>query len=78
MFGTDHVLGIWQDEFTMIREWGAVFVLVMHPQVTGRPMRMAILRKFIAFTRQFDDVWYATGREIAEAYAAQEANAKRG
>jgi hypothetical protein len=38
---------------------------------------MAILRKFIAFTRQFDDVWYATGREIADAYAAQESNAKR-
>ena len=71
-FGTDHVLGIWQDEFTMIREWGGVFVLVMHPQVTGRPMRIAILRRFIAFTRQFDDVWYATGREIAQAYAAQE------
>jgi peptidoglycan-N-acetylglucosamine deacetylase len=49
----------------------------MHPQVTGRPMRIAILRKFIAYTRQFDDVWYATGREIAEAYVAQEADAKR-
>jgi peptidoglycan/xylan/chitin deacetylase (PgdA/CDA1 family) len=72
IFGTDHVLGIWQDEFTMIREWGGLFVLVMHPQVTGRPMRIAILRRFIAFTRQFDDVWYATGREIAHAFAEQE------
>ncbi|KPF70856.1 hypothetical protein IP69_08820 [Bosea sp. AAP35] len=72
IFGTDHVLGIWQDEFRVIREWGGVYVLVMHPQVTGRPMRMEILRRFIAFTRQFDDVWYATGQEIAEAFAAQE------
>jgi hypothetical protein len=72
IFGADHVLGIWQDEFRMIREWRGLYVLVMHPQVTGRPMRMAILRSFIAFTRQFDDVWYATGREIAEAFAKQE------
>jgi peptidoglycan/xylan/chitin deacetylase (PgdA/CDA1 family) len=72
IFGSDHVLGIWQDEFRAIRDWGGVYVLVMHPQVTGRPMRMAILQRFIAFTRQFDDVWYATGREIADAFAAQE------
>jgi peptidoglycan-N-acetylglucosamine deacetylase len=64
IFGADHVLGIWRDELRMIREWD--------PQVTGRPMRMAILRSFIDFTRQFDDVWYATGREIAEAFAKQE------
>lgn len=72
IFGTDHVLGIWQDEFAMIREWGALLVLVMHPQVTGRPMRIGILRKFIEFTRQFDDVWYATGQEVARAFAAHE------
>ena len=72
IFPAAHVLGIWQDEFKMIREWGGIYVLVMHPQVTGRPMRMAILRDFIAFTRQFTDVWYATGREIAEAFVAQE------
>jgi hypothetical protein len=35
-------------------------------------MRLAILRDFIAFTRQFTDICYATGREIAEAFARQE------
>ena len=75
IFTTEHVLSIWQDEFRMIREWGGVYVLVMHPQVTGRPMRLAILRDFIAFTRQFSDVWYATGREIAEEFQRQESAA---
>jgi len=56
IFPSDHVLSIWQDEFRMIREWGGVYVLVMHPQVTGRPMGLAIRRDFFAFTRQFDDV----------------------
>jgi peptidoglycan/xylan/chitin deacetylase (PgdA/CDA1 family) len=72
IFPPEHVLSIWKGEFDMIREWGGVFVLVMHPQVTGRPVRMAILRDLIAHTRKYGDVWYATGREVAEAFARQE------
>ena len=45
----------------------------MHPQVTGRPMRLATLREFIAYTREFPGVWYATCAEIAEVFAEQEA-----
>jgi peptidoglycan/xylan/chitin deacetylase (PgdA/CDA1 family) len=75
IFTREHVLSIWQDEFRALRDWGGACVLVMHPQVTGRPMRMTILREFIRFTRQFDDVWYATGRELAECFARQESAA---
>jgi len=49
-----------------------VYVLVMHPQVTGRPLRLRILRDFIHFTRRFPKVIYATGTEAAEAFALQE------
>ena len=52
-------------------------MLVLHPQVTGRPMRMKILREFIAFTRKHDKVWYATAAEIAEIFQAQEQTTKR-
>jgi peptidoglycan/xylan/chitin deacetylase (PgdA/CDA1 family) len=72
LYPKDIVLSIWQDEFREIYDWGGVFCLVMHPQVTGRPMRLATLREFIAFTRGFDDVWYATGEQVARAYAATE------
>ncbi|MBV9522065.1 MAG: polysaccharide deacetylase [Alphaproteobacteria bacterium] len=67
-----HILQIWQDEFTELYRWGAYVNLVLHPQVIGRPSRLALLRQFIAFTRRFPGVWYATGAEIAEAFAAQE------
>ena len=67
-----HILAIWQDEFAEIYRWGGLFNLVLHPQVIGRPSRIAMLRQFIAFTRRFPDVWYATGTEIATAWAAQE------
>jgi peptidoglycan/xylan/chitin deacetylase (PgdA/CDA1 family) len=67
-----HILQIWQDEFAELYRWGALFNLVMHPQVIGRPSRLALLRQFIAFTRRFPDIWYATGSEIATAFVAQE------
>jgi peptidoglycan/xylan/chitin deacetylase (PgdA/CDA1 family) len=78
LFTREHVLSIWKDEFQEIYDWGGVFVLVMHPQVTGRPMRLATLRELIAFTRRFPKVWYATAGEVAEAFIAQERPLPRG
>jgi peptidoglycan/xylan/chitin deacetylase (PgdA/CDA1 family) len=65
-----HVLEIWREEFQEIYRHGGLFNLVCHPQVIGRPSRLAMLREFIAFTRKFPRVWYATGREVAEAWIA--------
>ena len=70
-----HVLSIWQDEFSELRSWGGSITIVMHPQITGRPIRLATLRDFIAFTRTFDDVWYATCGDIARHFVSQEFSA---
>jgi hypothetical protein len=50
----------------------------MHPQCTGRPSRIAMLREFIQFTRQFENVWYATGGEIAETWVKHNPNHSNG
>ncbi len=63
-----HVLEIWRDEFQEIYRQGGLFNLVCHPQVIGRPSRLALLREFIAYTRKFPRVWYATGSQVAEAW----------
>jgi hypothetical protein len=63
-----HVLEIWQAEFREIYRSGGLFNLVCHPQVTGRPSRLALLREFIDFTMKFPRVWYATGREAAQSW----------
>ncbi len=68
IFPNDHIMKIWQDEFREIYRWGGFFDLVMHPQVTGRPSRIALLREFIAWAQQFPGVWFATGTEVAEAW----------
>jgi hypothetical protein len=72
MFPSEHVLSIWNGELDQTREWGGLVSMVMHPQVSGRPMRFGIMRDFLARARGFGDVWIATGREIAEHFVAQE------
>jgi peptidoglycan/xylan/chitin deacetylase (PgdA/CDA1 family) len=68
----DHILNIWKQEFSEIYRWGGLFNVIMHPQVTGRPSRIAMLRDLIAYIRRFPNVWFATGQEVAEAWAARE------
>lgn len=63
-----HVLEIWRAEFQEIYRLGGLFNLVCHPQVIGRPSRLAMLREFITFTMKFPRVWYATGQEVANAW----------
>jgi peptidoglycan-N-acetylglucosamine deacetylase len=63
-----HVLDIWCEEFQAIYHLGGLFNLVCHPQVIGRPSRLTLLRQFIDFTMKFPRVWYATGREVANAW----------
>lgn len=72
MFTNEHIFSIWRDEFDVIRQWGGLFNLVMHPQFTGRPARTVLLRRMIAHIRAHDDVWFATGEQVARAFAAQE------
>ena len=73
LFGREAVLSIWRDEFDQTHEWGGLTTMVMHPQVTGRPMRMLILDQFLQHVRGHDDVWIATGRDIVEHYERCEA-----
>jgi peptidoglycan/xylan/chitin deacetylase (PgdA/CDA1 family) len=63
-----HVMEIWVAEFQEIYRQGGLFNLVCHPQVIGRPSRLTLLRDFIDYTLKFPRVWYATGREVAEAW----------
>lgn len=69
IFAPDQVLGVWKAEFQEIYRWGSYFNLVMHPQVSGRPSRLATLREFIGWMRTFPGVWFATCTDVAEAWS---------
>ncbi|MCZ4291270.1 polysaccharide deacetylase family protein [Hoeflea alexandrii] len=70
-----HLLEIWQAEFEEIREWGGVFNLTMHPQFTGRPSRIRLLREMIEWLQQFPDVWFARGHEVCDAWLSSSGSA---
>ena len=70
IFPNSHIKQVFQDEFREIYRWGGLYNLVMHPQVSGRPSRVALLREMIQFIKGFPDVWFATGTEVAEAWAS--------
>lgn len=68
IFPNEHLLAVFKDEFREIYRWGGLFDIIFHPQVGGRPSRIALLRELIAFIRTFPNVWFATGAEVAEAW----------
>ncbi|HEU5418736.1 MAG TPA: polysaccharide deacetylase [Streptosporangiaceae bacterium] len=62
---TAHVRALWQEEFLGIRELGGAAVFTMHPQIIGRPSRLAFLDSFLSFVTGHDDVWVTTTAQIA-------------
>ncbi|MEZ2223202.1 polysaccharide deacetylase [Rhizobium sp. RCC_161_2] len=73
LFGRDAVLPLWIEEFEATHAWGGVTTLVLHPQVSGRPMRWFILRDFLRHVQSKGDVWIATGAQITDHFEALEA-----
>ncbi|CDZ62087.1 polysaccharide deacetylase family protein [Neorhizobium galegae] len=73
IFGRDMILPLWIDEFEATHAWGGVTTLVLHPQVSGRPMRWHLLRDFLKHVLTKGDVWIATGSQITDHFEAQEA-----
>lgn len=72
LFGREAVLALWIDEFEATHAWGGVTTLVLHPQVSGRPMRWHLLRDFLRHVQAKGDVWIATGKEIADHFETLE------
>jgi peptidoglycan/xylan/chitin deacetylase (PgdA/CDA1 family) len=76
IFPKEHVLSIWKDELDEVRDWGAMVTTVLHPQCSGRPMRLRLLREFLQYAQSFPDLWIATGEQIAANFQRHEAAAR--
>jgi peptidoglycan/xylan/chitin deacetylase (PgdA/CDA1 family) len=70
------VLSIFRREFEVAYEEGGLFLLTMHPHITGHRSRVWILEEIIRMAQHKSDVWIATHAEIAQ-YCADEAGLKR-
>ena len=47
------VLEIYKEEFRAVHGCGGLFVLVMHPQLSGRPSRVLMLKEFMDYVKGF-------------------------
>ncbi len=60
------VFEMWKADFDAFRHYGRCMVIQLHPQWIGRAGRMVMFDRLLDYMRSFDDVWWATGLEIAE------------
>ena len=65
------VLGIWKTEFDLAREEGGLFLLTLHPHISGHRSRIVMVEELIRHMRSFTDVWFATHRQVAEYVKAE-------
>ena len=63
---TREVEEIWVEEFEGIRRLGGCYILTMHPQISGRPSRVALLDRMISHVQAYEEVWIATCGQIAQ------------
>jgi peptidoglycan/xylan/chitin deacetylase (PgdA/CDA1 family) len=63
------VLAIWQEEAAGIHRLGGLCVLALHPQIIGRPGRLAMLEEFLRWLLDQGDVRVARCAELAAGVA---------
>ena len=61
----DKVFEIWTAEFEGLYQEGGYYLLTLHPEVSGRPHRIAHLERLIQHLRGYADVWWATAAQVA-------------
>jgi peptidoglycan/xylan/chitin deacetylase (PgdA/CDA1 family) len=64
-----HTLGNLQMDFAGFHRFGLCYVLRLHPEVIATPGRIGVLRELLEGILQHDDVWIATGTDVAQWWA---------
>jgi len=62
----EDVYKLWKPEFDGLYELGRYFGLTCHPECIGRISRLKMLEKLLKEMKVKNDVWFPTGRELAD------------
>jgi peptidoglycan/xylan/chitin deacetylase (PgdA/CDA1 family) len=65
------VLEIWTSEFDGAYASEGVFVLTMHPQISGRYHRVVMLEELLQYILGHPGVWFATGSQLVDEWLKQ-------
>jgi peptidoglycan-N-acetylglucosamine deacetylase len=66
MLSCRQVFDLYKEEFDGIRAYGGLFVLTMHPQASGRPSRVLMMKEFIEYVKSFPDCWITSPSEVVK------------
>ena len=69
--GDEEVYEVYKAEFDKAYEEGTLFLLTMHPFVSGHRSRIAQLEKLVAYMKSKPGVWFATHQDVAREAAKQ-------
>jgi hypothetical protein len=67
--GDSDVYEIYKGEFDKAHEEGTLFLLTMHPFISGHRSRIAALERLVAYMKAKPGVWFATHENVARAAA---------
>lgn len=71
------VFEVYKGEFDAAYQENTMFILTMHPHITGHRSRIAALEKLVIYMKQKPGVWFATLEQVADYVKAQEKESKR-
>jgi peptidoglycan/xylan/chitin deacetylase (PgdA/CDA1 family) len=71
----DEVFAIWKGEFDVAYDEGGLFILTMHPHISGHRARAAMLERLVLHMKSKPGVWFATHEQIAR-YVKEQAGMK--
>jgi peptidoglycan/xylan/chitin deacetylase (PgdA/CDA1 family) len=60
------ILKTFKDDFDLAYKEGTLFMLTMHPHITGQRSRMKYLEELIVYMKSKPGVWFATAEDIAK------------
>jgi hypothetical protein len=69
--GDNDVYEIYKAEFDKAYEEGTLFLLTMHPFVSGHRSRIAQLERLVTYIKTKPGVWFATHQDVARVAAQQ-------
>lgn len=64
------LLEAWRFEFDAVAEAGGLFMITVHPWMSGRASRVEMLRRLFAHIRARTDIWWTTAAQIARWHRA--------
>jgi peptidoglycan-N-acetylglucosamine deacetylase len=71
------VFEVYKGEFDVAYQERTIFILTMHPHITGHRSRIAALEKLIVYMKSKPGVWFATLEQVADYVKAQEKEPKK-